>query len=285
MDPDNPENYILPMEIQQSDVPPAEDTDDLYENIEFSHKVSMDPSNENSQQGSSEPSNGNSQQGSNEPLNEDSQQGSKEPSNENSQEAFILNDSQKELLPGLKPMPDEQEYGKDMVLSVALEMEENRRKRKKEKKEAQKDVPEEEDENIYSLDELTRMKTVEQEKAMQGPEINQEEILKAKANEDAKALLEAYWQFVKDNPQDFTGKKIYPVADINRLNNKVYIFLQVGHIYCSMWKTSISLMKYERHITLSYLCIHTVLLTGSDTARSRRNMNIGKGLWPFCIAA
>ena len=40
---------------------------------------------------------------------------------------------------------------------------------------------------------------------MQGPNPDREELLKAKAQEDAKALLQAYWQFVKDNPQDFQG--------------------------------------------------------------------------------
>ena len=47
-------------------------------------------------------------------------------SNDNSREAFILNDEQKEMLPTLKPLPDEQEFGPEMVLSVALEQEAKR---------------------------------------------------------------------------------------------------------------------------------------------------------------
>ena len=34
---------------------------------------------------------------------------------------------------------------------------------------------------------------------------DQEELIKAKAEEENKALTEAYWEFVKSNPQDFNG--------------------------------------------------------------------------------
>merc|ERR1711971_364472 len=37
-------------------------------------------------------------------------------SNDNSREAFELNDEEKTRIPTMKPLPDEQEFGKDMVL-------------------------------------------------------------------------------------------------------------------------------------------------------------------------
>ena len=49
-------------------------------------------------------------------------------SNDNSREAFELNDEEKSRIPTMKPLPDEQEFGKDMVLSVALEQETKRYK-------------------------------------------------------------------------------------------------------------------------------------------------------------
>ena len=59
---------------------------------------------------------------------------------------------------------------------------------------------------LYSLDELTKIKSVEEEaKKAAGPSVDQQELIKAKAEEDNKALLDAYWHFVKHNPQDFTG--------------------------------------------------------------------------------
>jgi pre-mRNA-processing factor 39 len=53
---------------------------------------------------------------------------------------------------------------------------------------------------------LTKIKSVEEEaKKAAGPSVDQQELIKAKAEEDNKALLDAYWHFVKHNPQDFTG--------------------------------------------------------------------------------
>ena len=99
-------------------------------------------------------------------------------------------------------------------MSVALEHEAKRRsKKRKAAAEAEEAAEEEaeddngvEDDNIYSLDELTKIKSVEEEaKKAAGPSVDQQELIKAKAEEDNKALLDAYWQFVKANPQDFTG--------------------------------------------------------------------------------
>ena len=99
-------------------------------------------------------------------------------------------------------------------MSVALEHEAKRRsKKRKAAAEAEEAAEEEaeddtgvEDDNIYSLDELTKIKSVEEEaKKAAGPSVDQQELIKAKAEEDNKALLDAYWHFVKHNPQDFTG--------------------------------------------------------------------------------
>ena len=75
------------------------------------------------------------------------------------------------MIPTMKPLPDEQEFGKDMVLSVALEHESKRRSKKRKKEDIAEDLDAEEDDsndavednNIYSLDELTKIKSVEQE--------------------------------------------------------------------------------------------------------------------------
>ena len=124
--------------------------------------------------------------------------------NEESQEP-CMDESQSYLVPTMKPLPDEQQFGKDMVLSVALEHEEKRRKKKSKKE----DLEEEEVDNagddfIYSLDEMTRIKN-QDDQVVQGPDVNQDEIIKAKAEQEAKSLLDAYWKFVKDNDKDFNG--------------------------------------------------------------------------------
>ena len=55
--------------------------------------------------------------------------------NSQSQEAFFAEHGIDEsMLPTMKPLPEEQTFGKEMALSVALEMEEKRRLTKKRKK-------------------------------------------------------------------------------------------------------------------------------------------------------
>ena len=63
------------------------------------------------------------------------------------------------LIPVMKPLPDEQQYGKDMALSVALEMEEKRRTEKKTAEVTDESRPEHEEwfhfleeEKIYMCD-------------------------------------------------------------------------------------------------------------------------------------
>ena len=157
LDPDNPENYILPLAMSNS-VPKEASTPHDFEHV-----------------------------------------------NEESQEPLCMNESQSYLVPTMKPLPDEQQFGKDMVLSVALEHEEKRRKKKSKKE----DFEEEEVDNagndiIYSLDEMTRIKN-QDDQVVQGPDVNQDEIIKAKAEQEAKSLLDAYWKFVNDNDKDFNG--------------------------------------------------------------------------------
>ena len=96
------------------------------------------------------------------------------------------------LLPSMKPLPDEAQFGKDMVLDVALKMEEVRRQkrmeRKKRVKEAEeaglapdpddleKDWESQDDDMIYSLDEIQELKKKEEEQnrnQAQGPEISE----------------------------------------------------------------------------------------------------------------
>ena len=167
LDPDNPENYILPLAMQSQAKTSTPD------DLEMQSKAKTSTPDDLEQE------------------------------NDESQEPF-LDESQSYLVPTMKPLPDEQQFGKDMVLSVALEHEEKRRKKKK------KEVIEEDlevdnagDDFIYSLDEMTRIKN--QDQVVQGPDVNQDEIIKAKAEQEAKSLLEAYWKFVKDNDKDFNG--------------------------------------------------------------------------------
>ena len=111
------------------------------------------------------------------------------------------------MIPKMKPLPDEQNFGKEMALSVALEMEEKRRNTKEATEDGSKEdqVDDEEDDNIvYSLDEITHMKSQE-DKNLQGPAVDHQELIKQKAAEEGKKLLEAYWKFVDDNQHDFNG--------------------------------------------------------------------------------
>ena len=58
--------------------------------------------------------------------------------------------------------------------------------------------------SISILDEITHMKSQE-DKNLQGPAVDHQELIKQKAAEEGKKLLEAYWKFVDDNQHDFNG--------------------------------------------------------------------------------
>ena len=67
------------------------------------------------------------------------------------------------MIPKMKPLPDEQNYGKEMALSVALEMEEKRRNTKETTEDGSKEdqVDDEEDDNIvYSLGIISHKKSL-----------------------------------------------------------------------------------------------------------------------------
>ena len=70
--------------------------------------------------------------------------------------------------------------------------------------------------------------------------MDQEALIKAKAQEDAKSLLEAYWQFVQTNPQDFNGwtyllqhvEKVDVLDDIRKAYNQ---FLNLYPLCFAYW--------------------------------------------------
>lgn len=66
------------------------------------------------------------------------------------------------------------------------------------------------DDTIYSLDEITAMANEEQsgQKLVQGPELpaeQKDELIRAQHQNNLKEILNHYWQFVRENPQDFNG--------------------------------------------------------------------------------
>jgi len=135
-----------------------------------------------------------------------------------------------EMGPGeMRPLGEEQEGSTDeqpedivnedvvnMAMAVALEMEEKRRAEEWEKmeldnkkKEAQRlqveadDLAREADRSELSLDELTTLRQLEAKLGVgygqsQGPCI-------PVAAQGQRAVLDAYWEFVRENPQDFNG--------------------------------------------------------------------------------
>ena len=122
----------------------------------------------------------------------------------------------------MKPLPDELQFGPEMVLSVALEMEEKRREREAsrivEQREGSGDGDGDDDDDdeddhdmIYSLDEMTMFEKKEEQVKkgqIKGPEISEVEMVQsAKEQQDysSKLLLESYWSFVRENPRDFNG--------------------------------------------------------------------------------
>ncbi len=220
LDPDNPENYFLPQDLtdepgfhndkpldfrtpvgkirSQPFDPKSIDFFFQTESAEASPKVveAVDAGDESSQ----------------EPMEvEPPSQIEVEMEDSNSQQESHLGPSQ------MKPLPDEQNFGKDMALSVALEMEEKRRTMPKTTTTTTETPPEEsfDDEAVvYSLDELEQMKAREESELknmatnVQGPKITEQQlsqVQKEKDDYDAKRLLDAYWQFVKENPGDFNG--------------------------------------------------------------------------------
>ena len=117
-------------------------------------------------------------------------------SEENSMSQFASNEEapviDTHLLPSMKPLPEESQFGRDMVLDVALKMEEVRREKRMERKkrikeaeaagvapnpdDLEKEWEGQDDDIVYSLDEIQEQKKMEEElhrNQAQGPEISQ----------------------------------------------------------------------------------------------------------------
>ena len=116
-----------------------------------------------------------------------------------------------------------------MALAVAMEMEEKRKREAAEKGEDSDDGDEGEEgeggggDMVYSLDEITASMQKGQHPGaakgltkVQGP---QEDAAVAAANERAlKDLLDSYWQFVRENPNDFQGWT-YLIQHVENIDN------------------------------------------------------------------
>lgn len=138
-----------------------------------------------------------------------------------------------EDLPRMMPMPTPEEAPRravDMAMEVAQQMEEKRKQRAlqklKESEERGEEITEEDIEDIrdvYSLDELQAMQESGELAGLQGtsaaahPAQQQAEgpslpnaderdaLLKEQRDLNNKQVLDSYWQFVRENPQDFNG--------------------------------------------------------------------------------
>ena len=92
----------------------------------------------------------------------------------------------------------------------------------------------------FSLDEMARMKSREEEEAanakVQGPTPDREEMLREKAIQDNKNLLELHWAFVKERPHDFQGWEhllahVIKIDILDEIRTAFNAFLQL-YPYC-----------------------------------------------------
>ena len=193
--PDNPKNYFLPENLLNE---PAFHNDTP---LEFGVKTVPCPiSTSNIINGKAEkPIENIDDNSSKSNLTENESQTCKSNGNESEENSLNQLDSNEEvpvtdahLLPTMKPLPDEAQFGKDMVLDVALKMEEMRRQKRMERKKRVKEAEEagiapnpedlekewegQDDDIIYSLDEIQELKKKEEElnrSQAQGPEISE----------------------------------------------------------------------------------------------------------------
>ena len=192
LDPDNPRNYILPEEMSTSSA----------QSRNFEELDDVAPPGEAVEESSSSSA-------------------FAAPTGSSSAAASV------DLVPAMKPIPDELQFGPEMALSVALEMEEKRRRQQQQQKASsakaggaddkeadarggENDV-DDDGEVIYSLDEMTlfnqRQEEIQRSQVV-GPEISETEMVASasqKEDYNAKLLLETYWSFVRENPRDFNG--------------------------------------------------------------------------------
>ena len=87
---------------------------------------------------------------------------------------------------------------------------------------------------------MTRMKSREEEEAanakIQGPTVDREEMLKEKAIQDNKNLLELHWTFVKERPHDFQGWEhllahVIKIDILDEIREAFNAFLQLYSFY------------------------------------------------------
>lgn len=161
-----------------------------------------------------------------------------------------------ERLPQLRPMPihtgdDEPEMGvRDMALQVALALEEERKK-------AAAQASQDDENVIYSLDELTAMK----QKRVQGPEMTVESVVQRRTEENNKAVLDAYWQFVRENPQDFNGwtyllQHVENMGDLDEVRSAYNAFLPL-YPYCfAYWERYCDIEKRSEHWERALAILH-----------------------------
>ena len=105
----------------------------------------------------------------------------------------------------------------DMATAVAMEMEDKRRNEEWEKMEAEKKKQElvriqgeadalarEAERSELSIDELTTLRQLEAKLGITGPQ-SQGPMIPSAASMGHRQALDAYWEFVRENPQDFNG--------------------------------------------------------------------------------
>ncbi len=175
-----------------------------------------------------------------------------------------------EQLPQMRPLPDAPVKDKDvakMALNVAKEMEVKRRREARERLMANQsdDVEEDHDDIIYSLDELTRMKEAASGGApVQGPELSQsniEQVVKQQKDKDAKNILDGYWQFVRENPQDFNGwcylvQHVENMDELEEVRTVYNAFLPL-YPYCyAYWQRYSDVEKKHEHWQRALAILH-----------------------------
>ena len=137
--------------------------------------------------------------------------------------------------PSLPPLMEEKDMA-SMALDVAKEIKEKRRREARERMLAGRSGEAEEedyDEIIYSLDEFTHINEMGAGSSrsasaapVQGPELSQQEVVWQQKAKDAKNFLDGYWQFVRENPQDFNGW-CYLIEHVENMDN----LLEVRAVY------------------------------------------------------
>ncbi len=192
-----------------------------------------------------------------------------------------------EMLPQMKPLPGNngskmsvsetrktvpaaQEDMASMALDVAKEVEEERKKKARERLLANESGNVEEDHNemVYSLDEITQMNEAFGSLAggppVQGPELSQqniEEVVKQQRDQNAKNILDGYWQFVRENPQDFNGwcyliQHVENMDDLGEIRSVYNAFLPLFPYCYAYWQRYSEAEKKHQNWQRSLAILH-----------------------------